>query len=153
MHTVRQPVMAGPGDPPALGSPMPGLGMGSRGETPLPSFPTALGLHHCWHPNEKVNIEPKELGVVGWPGAPGKEAPAWDQLGFPRVCPGERACSAWGGRVGAWGMGQAVGPAHCVHRQGAFQVCSVPRSRPVTQPTLPQHLAQIHLDPGPTQSH
>lgn len=40
-----------------------------RMETPFPVPPPHWGhprrLHRCWHPNEKVNIEPKDLGMVG----------------------------------------------------------------------------------------
>lgn len=72
--------------------------------TPFPVPPPHWGhpgrLHHCWHPDEKVNIEPKDLGVVGQLGVPREGLPFWDQLGSPRVYQRERAPST------TWGKGQ-----------------------------------------------
>lgn len=76
-----------------------------RVETPFPAPPPHWGhpgrLHRCWHPNEKVNIEPKDLGVVEQLGAPREEVPVWDQLGSPRVYQRERGTLNHGG----WGSG------------------------------------------------
>lgn len=69
VRTVGQPVMAG------LGPPTPGPwhplhpdrveAAGSRGTlpgAPPPHWGSPGRVHRCWHPNEKVNIEPKDLG-------------------------------------------------------------------------------------------
>lgn len=116
-------------------------------EIPFPVPPPHWGrpgrLHRCWHPNEKVNIEPKDLGVVGQLEVPRKEVPVWDQLGSPRVDQRERGTLNHRGRDRLGNRpGETVGSAHCIHRQGgAFRVCSVLRSR-LLEPLLLQHLVQ-----------
>lgn len=135
------------GGPEGPGTSTPRQSQGCRVEIPFPVPPPHWGrpgrLHRCWHPNEKVNIEPKDLGVVGQLEVPRKEVPVWDQLGSPRVDQRERGTLNHRGRDRLGNRpGETVGSAHCIHRQGgAFRVCSVLRSRPL-EPLLLQHLVQ-----------
>lgn len=125
--------MAGLGDPPALGGPPARMKVRAGEETgpfPVPPHPHtgASGrLPHCWHLNEKVNIEPKILGVAGCgvAGEPRGEIPAWDQLGSNQGLLGEMA------PPGCWGKNRRRGSSpHGVitSREGALR--SVLRSEP-----------------------
>lgn len=120
-HAYRQPVMAGLGGGAGLEGPgtlyAPAESKLRRVETPFPLPPPHPSqcppphwgcpgrLHRCWHPNEKVNIEPKDLGVVEQLGAPREEVPVWDHLGSPTVYQRERAPSTTGEGTD-WGTGQ-----------------------------------------------
>lgn len=147
-HAYRQPVMAGLGGGAGLEGPgtlyAPAESKLRRVETPFPLPPPHPSqcppphwgcpgrLHRCWHPNEKVNIEPKDLGVVEQLGAPREEVPVWDHHGLPK---GKGALNHRGrDRLGNR-PGETVGSDHCTHgRGGAFRVCSVLRSRPLEPP-------------------
>lgn len=159
MHTVRQPVMAGLGGPEGPGTPYTqARPRQQRVETPLPSVPLHWGrlgrLHHCWHPNEKVNIEPKDLG--GGSRAAGSTqrgssclGPAWLPQGLPqgRDTLNHRGRDRLGNRPG-----DTVGSARCTHRQrGAFRACSVLRLTPLS-PLSCSTWPGVSPDPGPTHS-
>lgn len=107
--------------------------------TPFPVPPPHWGrpgrLHRCWHPNEKVNIEPKDLGAVGQLGVPRMEVPVWDQLGSPRADRRERAPQPQG--TGQTGEQARRNCGVCsLHPQAGrgLSVCSVLRLRPLEPP-------------------